>query len=91
VPLRVLHTPYSSVVQPIVEFIDELRAKRTDQIVVLIPFVVPDHPWHWILHNQLDHVLSRALRSRTDVIVARVSASLSESSSSAAATGKRPV
>ena len=91
VPLRVLHTPYSSVVQPIVEFIDELRAKRSDQIVVLIPFVVPDHPWHWILHNQLDHVLSRALRSRTDVIVARVSATLGASSRSAAVTGNRPV
>ena len=33
VALRVLHTSYSSVVQPIVEFIDELRAERTDQIV----------------------------------------------------------
>jgi amino acid transporter len=91
VPLRVLHTPYSSVVQPIVEFIDELRAKRTDQIVVLIPFVVPDHPWHWILHNQLDHVLSRALRSRTDVIVARVSASLSEPRNVGETGGKQSV
>jgi hypothetical protein len=91
VPLRVLHTPYSSVVQPLVEFIDELRTERSDQIVVLIPFVVPDHPWHWVLHNQLDHVLSRALRSRTDVIVARVSAPLSESSSPAATMAKRPV
>ena len=91
VPLRILHTPYSSVVQPLVEFVDELRTERSDQIVVLIPFVVPDHPWHWILHNQLDHVLSRALRSRTDVIVARVSAPLSESSSPAATMAKRPV
>jgi len=78
VPLRVLHTPYASVVRPIVEFIDELREQRSDQIVVLIPFVIPDRPWHWVLHNQLDRVLSRALRSRTDVVVARVSASLDE-------------
>jgi len=91
VPLRVLHTPYSSVVQPIVEFIDRLRLERTDQIVVLIPFVIPDRPWHWVLHNQLDHVLSQALRSRTDVIVARVSASLSEPPSTGEAARKRPV
>ncbi len=91
VPLRVLRTPYSSVVQPLVEFIDTLRLERTDQIVVLIPFVIPDRPWHWVLHNQLDHVLSRALRSRTDVIVARVSASLSEPRSSHKTGRKRPV
>jgi len=91
VPLRVLNTPYASVVRPIVEFIDHLRQERTDQIVVLIPFVIPDRPWHWILHNQLDHVLSRALRSRTDVVVARVSASLSEPPSTGEATRKVPV
>ena len=91
VPLRVLHTPYSSIVQPIVEFIDRLRLERTDQIVVLIPYVVPDWPWHWVLHNQLDHVLSQALRSRTDVIVARVSASLSEPPSTGEAARTRPV
>ena len=91
VPLQVLHTPYASVVRPIVEFIDDLRQERTDQIVVLIPFVIPDRPWHWVLHNQLDRVLSRALRSRTDVVVARVSASLSEPPSTGEAARKRPV
>ena len=42
------------------------------QIVVLIPVVVPEHARYWILHNHVDRVLSAALRTRTDVVVARV-------------------
>ena len=41
-PLKVLHTEYASVVQPIVAFIDEVRAQHPDdQLVVLIPVVRP--------------------------------------------------
>jgi hypothetical protein len=72
VPLEILHTEYSSVVRPIVAFIDEARARSDQQIVVLIPVVVPEHFRHRILHNQIDVVLSAALRTRTDVVVARV-------------------
>ncbi len=72
VELKVLRTDYASVVEPIVAFIDEARATGDHQIVVLIPVVVPDHFRHRPLHNQIDLVLSRALRSRTDIVVARV-------------------
>ncbi len=72
VPLRILHTEFASVVQPIVEFIDEARASDDRQIVVLIPVVVPDRLRYRLLHNQIDQVLSSALRTRTDVVVARV-------------------
>jgi hypothetical protein len=72
VPLRVLHTEYASVVDPIVELIDEERAARDDQIVVLIPVVVPTRLRYRLLHNHIEVLLSRALRTRTDLIVARV-------------------
>ena len=73
VPLKVLHTDYASVVQPIVAFIDELRDERPDdQLVVLIPVIRPDKWRYRILHNQLDVVLSSALRSRSDIVTARV-------------------
>ncbi|HEY3810740.1 MAG TPA: amino acid permease, partial [Acidimicrobiales bacterium] len=72
VPLRVLRTEYASVVDPIVALIDELREERREQIVVLIPVVVPARVRYRLLHNQIDLVLSAALRSRTDVVVARV-------------------
>ena len=72
VPLRILHTEYASVVRPIVAFIDEAREDSSQQIVVLIPVAVPEHVRYQILHNHVDRVLSAALRTRTDVVVARV-------------------
>ena len=53
-----------SVVEPISSFIDELRANDDRQIVVLIPTIIPDRVRYRILHNQIDLVLSGALRSR---------------------------
>jgi amino acid transporter len=71
-PLRILRTEFTSVVEPIVAFIDEARAQSDQQIVVLIPVVIPDRLRYRLLHNQIDLVLSAALRTRTDVVVARV-------------------
>jgi hypothetical protein len=77
IPLRILHTEYASVVQPIVEFIDQLRADHPDdQLVVLIPVIRPDKLRYRLLHNQLDLVLSSALRGRDDIVVARVTVPL---------------
>jgi amino acid transporter len=77
VPLRVLRTDYASVTEPIVRFIDGTREEHPDdQIVVLIPVIRPDKLRYRLLHNQIDFVLTRALRSREDVIVARVSVPL---------------
>jgi hypothetical protein len=71
-PLVVLHTEFSSLVDPIVAFIDQERAKGDRQIVVLIPIVVPSLWRYRLLHNQLDLVLSAALHKHADVVVARV-------------------
>jgi hypothetical protein len=79
--LRILHTEFTSVVDPIVAFIDEAREQSDQQIVVLIPVVIPTRLRYRILHNQIDLVLSAALRSRTDVVVARVCMPLAELSS----------
>lgn len=72
VPLRVLHTDYASIVQPIVSLVDEFRAEGTRQIVVLIPMAIPEHLRHRLLHNQVDLALSAELHRRPDVVVARV-------------------
>jgi amino acid transporter len=78
VPLEVLSTEYASVVEPIVAYIDRTRAAHPDhQIVVLIPVIRPDRWRYRFLHNQMDLVLSSALRRRSDIVVARVSMPLS--------------
>jgi len=60
-----------------VAFIDQLRAEHPDdQLVVLIPVIRPDKLRYRILHNQIDLVLSSALRGRDDIVVARVTVPL---------------
>jgi amino acid transporter len=72
VPLRVLHTDHASIVQPIVAFIDELRADADRQVVVLIPVVIPVRWRYRLLHNQIDLALAAELRRRPDLVVARI-------------------
>jgi hypothetical protein len=55
-----------------VTFVDRLGRQRDERIIVLIPVVLPDRLRYCFLHNHLDTVLTRALRDRPDVIVARV-------------------
>ena len=90
VELRVLRTDYASVVEPIISFIDELRAHDDRQIVVLIPVVIPDRMRYRLLHNQIDLVLSAALRTRPDVVVARVQLPLGELASQPGVTEHVP-
>ncbi len=74
-----VHTEYASIVRPLIAFVDEQRVDHPDhQIVVLIPYVVPRRLRERILHNQLDVALSAALRSRTDLVVARVPLSVDD-------------
>ncbi|HEX7268331.1 MAG TPA: hypothetical protein VF256_13000, partial [Streptosporangiaceae bacterium] len=72
VPLRVLHTEYASVAEPIVAFIDRLREHHDKQVVVLIPVALPDRLRYEFLHNHFDLVLTAALRARPDVVSARI-------------------
>ena len=81
VPLRVLHTDYASIVQPIVSLVDELRADTEIQVVVLIPVVIPERLRYRLLHNQVDLALATELRRRPDVVVARVPMPLNTSES----------
>ena len=75
-PLEVLHTEYASVAGPILAFLDRLREQRAEQMVVLIPVATPDRLRYRFLHDHLDLVLTAALRSRPDIVTARVPVSL---------------
>ncbi len=77
VPLRVLHTDYASITDPIIDLVDELLEDHDRQVVVLIPVVVPERLRYRLLHNQVDRSLAAALRRRPDVVVARVPLPLS--------------
>jgi amino acid transporter len=72
VPLRLVHTEYASIAEPLLAFVDELRERHDEQIMVLIPVAVPDRVRYRPLHNHFDIVLTAALRNRPDIITARV-------------------
>lgn len=89
VPLEVLRTEYASVVEPIITYIDELCLQKGQQIVVLIPTLIPSRLRYRFLHNQLDLVLSAELRSHPEVIVARVTMPLEDQPGERAVPGTR--
>jgi hypothetical protein len=87
VRLVTLRSQYHSVVRPILRFIDALehREHEYDHIMVLIPVIRPTRWRHRALHNQLDLVLSAALRDRPEVAVARLPVTLAQMKRVAAA------
>jgi hypothetical protein len=63
VPLAVVTSPYRSIVQPIIDFLDETDLQHNDgqQAAVILPEFVPAKWWHSLLHNQTAWLLKAAL------------------------------
>ena len=49
-----------------------MTTARSEPVIVLIPVALPDRLRYRFLHNHVDLVLTRELRYRPDVVVARV-------------------
>ncbi len=84
VRLVTLRSQYHSVARPILRFINafEHREHDYDHIIVLIPVIQPDKWYQRIFHNQLDLVLSAALRDRPELAVARLPVTMKQLRSS---------
>ena len=53
VKLEILHSPYRSVMEPLMDYIDSIREKYKDGVItVVLPEFVPSKWWHHLLHNQ---------------------------------------
>jgi cbb3-type cytochrome oxidase subunit 3 len=73
IPLVILESPYRSVIQPIMKYLDEVKEERTRHIVtVVVPEFVPAKWWHQILHGQSGLQLKYALLFRRDIVVANI-------------------
>ena len=66
IPLVVVASPYRSIIQPLIEFLDETDAKHNDGqlATVILPEFVPAKWWQSILHNQTALLLKAALLYR---------------------------
>jgi len=63
IPLVIIPSPYRSVIQPLLDFLDQTDAEHNDgqQATVVLPEFVPAHWWQTILHNQTAWLLKAAL------------------------------
>jgi hypothetical protein len=73
VPLVIVESPYRSLVNPFVAYLDVMAPQKEGTItIVVLPEYVPRHWWDRILYNQTANRLKRALVGRPDTVVANV-------------------
>jgi len=72
-PLFIVESPYRSLVEPILAYIDGLdRTHPGGVVTVVLPEFVPKHFWQKFLHNQLAVRLQKALLNRPNTVVVNV-------------------
>ena len=73
VPLVEIHSPYRLIVEPLLDYIDELnRQEPAALLTVVLPELVPMHWWENALHNQVALRLKLALFTRPGTVVTSV-------------------
>jgi amino acid transporter len=73
VPLVVLDSPYRSLMEPLLEYIEEVDRKRPDDyITVVLPEFIPARWWHHLFHNQSALLIKGALLFKPNTIVTSV-------------------
>ncbi|MBI3952306.1 MAG: APC family permease [Acidobacteria bacterium] len=73
VPLVVLESPYRSVIEPLLDYIDEIKKDEgLDTVTVLLPEFVTPRWWQSLLHNQTALLIKGALLFKKGVIVTSV-------------------
>lgn len=73
VALIVLDSPYRSLLEPFLEYLEQVDAERPDDFVtVVLPEFVPAKWWHHLFHNQRALLIKGALLFKPNVVVTSV-------------------
>ena len=73
VPLVVLTSEFRSVMEPLLEYIEQVDAERPDDFVtIVLPEFVPARWWHHLLHNQRALLIKGALLFKPNTVVTSV-------------------
>ena len=73
VALIVLASPYRSVMEPLLEYIEQVeKERRDDYVTVILPEFVPARWWQHLLHNQRALLIKGALLFRPNTVVTSV-------------------
>jgi amino acid transporter len=73
VPLVVLDSPYRSLMEPLLEYIEHVYEERPDDYVtIVLPEFVPARWWHHLFHNQRALLIKGALLFKPNTVVTSV-------------------
>jgi amino acid transporter len=72
VPLTVLDSPYRSLMEPLLEYIERLSTRTDTYVTVVLPEFVPAKWWHHLFHNQSALLIKGALLFKPNTIVTSV-------------------
>jgi amino acid transporter len=73
VTLVVLPSPFRSLMEPLLEYIEQTAsAKPSDYVTVILPEFVPARWWQHLLHNQTSLLIKGALLFRRNIVVTSV-------------------
>jgi amino acid transporter len=73
IPLVVLDSPYRSLMEPLLEYIEQVEAARPDDfLTIVLPEFVPARWWHHVFHNQRALLIKGALLFKPNVVVTSV-------------------
>jgi amino acid transporter len=73
VELVVLKSPYRSLMEPLLDYIEQVQAADpSGHVTVVLPEFVPHRLWHHLLHNQHALLIKGALLFKPNVIVTSV-------------------
>jgi len=72
--LVILESPYRLLVEPLLDYIEEIAAQRqpNEAITIVVPQFVPGRWWHNLLHAQAAMILRLLLLSKPEIIVTDV-------------------
>jgi amino acid transporter len=74
VRLVILASPYRLLLEPLLDYIEEIAAQRqpNEILTIVVPHFVPRRGWHNLLHTQTAFLLRLALLFRRDIVVTDV-------------------
>ncbi|MBY0403644.1 MAG: amino acid permease, partial [Cyanobacteria bacterium] len=73
IPLVILKSPFRSVIQPLIHYIQEVEDRYThDLVTIIVPEIVPRKFWHHILHNQTALLLKTLIHLHKGKVVTTV-------------------
>jgi amino acid transporter len=73
VPLVILDSPFRSLMEPLLEYIEKVDGERPDDYVtVVLPEFVPARWWHHLFHNQRALLIKGALLFKRNTVVTSV-------------------